>query len=276
MAIDYRKIIGGTVVATKNQESVAWAQACAALDAENILIMVAEKEDGAEYLALPGLAAANDLVFSPLAAAFTSHPQHQGDGIYLHEVPGAIAAVVRAPGRFEALYNTVPAMQAWLSERAQASLAQFDTSKFEAKEFRPLRLRQSQDGREVLGKIATLNFVGAVIALSLAISGAIGVSAFKSATRQDSAAAELKVSELAAQELNRYSTQLFELSRVSTLVVRTGGWIEKYNIKGPLTTYEARVPEWVTADVIKELGAVQTAKDYEKNMVIISRKEPSK
>lgn len=276
MNIDYRNLIGGSVVATRNHEQVAWAQACAALDSENILIMVDVQGDQAVFLALPGVAATSGIMRSPLAAAFPSHPDHQGYGIYLHDIPGAIAAVVRTPNRLEALYNTVPSMGAWLDEREQRELPRFTVGGSKEWEFRPLKLRQAQDGRDVMGRIARLNYWASGMAVALAVSGAIGVTVYKATSGKEDTATALHVTDLAAKELNKYSTTLFELTRVSSLVIRTGGWIEKYSFKGNQTTFEARVPEWVTSDVIKELGNVQTEKDYAKNMVIIRRGEASK
>jgi hypothetical protein len=112
--------------------------------------------------------------------------------------------------------------------------------------------------------------------LLLAVLAGLGVTLYHITTQRENHATSLKVTELAAKEMGAYSNTLFEMTRVSSLVVKTGGWIEKYTFKDGTTQFDARVPEWVTPDVIRSLGPVVTEKDYVRNMVIIRRGGGSK
>lgn len=274
--VNYDQLIGGTATATSNQRQVAWSQACAALDMENILILCDVQAAHTPYLALPGSAAANGRVMSPLACAFASHPAHKGYGIYLHQIVGGTAAVVHTPIRFEAIYNTVGAVQGWLSAPEQSQLPVFDVTGLAPWEFAPLRLRLTQDARDAMRSVAILSFWGAAASLMLAFISGIAVTVYHTTAGSENHVTSLKVTELASKEIGAYSSTLFELTRVSSLVVKTGGWIEKYSVKDGKTQFEALVPEWVTTDAVRALGPVVTEKDYVRKMVIVRRGGGSK
>jgi len=277
--LNYTQLTGGTALATRNQAQVAWSQACAALDMENILVMLDVQADRTRFLALPGSAAANGLIRSPLACAFASHPQHKGLGIYVHHIQGGTAAVLHTTERFEALFNSVASIQSWLAAHEQSGLSVFDVSNLgasQAWEFKPLRLRMTQDARDAMRSVTQMSFWGSVVALVLAGLGGLGVQLYQFTAARDTQTTSLMVTELATKEIGAYSNTLFELTRVSSLVVKTGGWIEKYSFKDGTTRFDARVPEWVTPDVIKGLGPVTTEKDYVRNMVMVRRGEADK
>lgn len=269
--IDYRSLIAGSALATKDHDSVAHRQACSALDSDAVLIHVVVEDDRAKYLALPGRAAANTDVLTPLAAVFRSHPNHRGDGIYLHPVPGGMAAVVRSGTRFEALYNSVAAVRTWLGEPDQRDLPQHDVSSGMAWPLRPMRLSRLWDGRSLMAKVAILNFWGAVAMVSLSVIVGIAATVGHALKPAPNASRAVQISQIASSDLARYNSTLHDFSLLAALMVRAGGWIEKYSFKEGKVSFEAYAPGWVTAESIKELGAVETEKDFARNLVIVRR-----
>lgn len=269
--VDYRTLLAGAALATKDHSTVAQRQACSALDTEAVLISFVVEDDRVMYLALPGRAAANGDVATPLAAVFRTHPEHRGDGIYLHPVPGGIAAVVRSGSRFEALYNNIAAVRSWLAEPEQRGLPQHDVSGGIEWPLRPMRLSRLWDGRSVMAKLALYNFWGAVAMVGLSVFAGITVTAARALRATPNAPKAVQVGQIASTEIARYNATLHDFSLVAALVVRAGGWIEKYNYKDGKATFEAYVPEWVTADAIKEIGAVVTEKDFARNLVIVKK-----
>lgn len=269
--VDYRTLLAGAALATKDHSTVAQRQACSALDTEAVLISFVVEDDRVMYLTLPGRAAANGDVATPLAAVFRTHPEHRGDGIYLHPVPGGIAAVVRSGSRFEALYNNVAAVRSWLAEQEQRGLPQHDVSGGIEWPLRPMRLSRLWDGRSVMAKVALYNFWGAVAMVGLSVFAGITVTAARALRATPNAPKAVQVGQIASTEIARYNATLHDFSLVAALVVRAGGWIEKYNYKDGKVTFEAYVPEWVTADSIKDIGAVVTEKDFARNLVIVKK-----
>jgi hypothetical protein len=270
-SVNYSGLIGGSSIAGSDQAKVAWSQASSALDMENILIMLDVQGAVTRYLALPGTAAANGRVYSPLCCAFETHPSHKGFGIYLHRMQGGVAAVVYTPQRFEALFNSITSVEDWLASHDQKGLSVFDVSEGGSWEFVPLRLRLTQNARDAMRTVTLISFWGAAASFLIAALGGLGVVAHHLTVKRDNTSTSLKITELASKEVNAYGNTLFELTRVSSLVVKTGGWIERYTVKDGAVSFDVRVPEWVTADVIKALGPVSTEKEYVRNMVIVRK-----
>jgi hypothetical protein len=61
------------------------------------------------------------------------------------------------------------------------------------------------------------------------------------------------------------------LQKVASNTVRTGGWIERYRLKGRKEAYEVMVPEWVTRDIVTSYGRDARAELAGEGMVRITR-----
>jgi hypothetical protein len=241
--------------------------------ADNLHLLIHQHADFVYYLAAPSKAFASAVEFrTPLAAAFPGHPQHRGDGLYCLTQGLTTVAIETRGDMFRLMANKADDMQAWMADQ-ELPIHEVDGIEPVLMESMPGRYRRLAD-----------NFSRKTIKAATWVAGAsLGVAMLAMVVDTAFSASLKNTSEQSAQELNRLvstiehasplSMQLAAVQRVSSTVVRAGGWINSYEMVNDKEKFAVSLPEWVTADFITALGPGTTAdKDPVNNIIKVEKK----
>lgn len=230
------------------------------------------------YFALPSkvLASTGD-IHTPLAMALPAHPEHKGDGAYVLHLGPASVAVIKDGASFYCMTNAAEDINEHL---LGLELQIFDVGAM-LQQWRfnsPLGQTKQVVTRlsDLVTKVSALVLIGAlaVIAVESAAIGYLKGSAEKSTAHQEQSLQKV-VNEVAVS--SPINEQLAKLQRVSSVVVRAGGWLEQYEATRTGEAYKAVLPEWVTKDYIDALGSGAIADhDRQANNIIVHKGEVNK
>lgn len=207
----------------------------------------------------------------PLTAALPGHPAHRGPGAYVLTHENRSVAALFSGTQLRLLYNDRDIIAETIAEQG---LPEFD-------------VREVTDGFVLTSAYAALQQrvdttserVTRIAGLLTAAMGAVYLGASALAGYYESKAAgvsgqkEVALRQFTA-DLNLTSPlaeQVAMLQKVASNTVKTGGWIERYRMKGRKEAYEVMVPEWVTRDIITNYGRDARAELAGEGMVRISR-----
>ena len=223
----------------------------------------------AYYFAAPSIVFASTLDFSTvLAAAVPGYPGHKGDGAYLISQGKISVAAIIINKNLSLICND--------TEKVMEKISDMELEIFYPDESTPPLPVESTRGRfRRLGdkfSRKTIKTTSIVALISFTIAGLASIAETAFTTNLNNA------NEKNAQELNalvekiEYSSPLSEqvgqLNKLSATVVRAGGWIDEYKIKGEKETFIVSLPEWVTQDYILALGkGVVADKDNTNNII---------
>ena len=242
----------------------------------HLLVAVDREETMAYYFAAPSSAYASIPVFdTPLAAALPGHPQHRGDGIYFLQDVSLAVAIEKTRGQIRLIANTPDVMADWLAEQPGIAVYPVEQDEAWVMESIPGAYRRIADNLS----LATTKYslVVTVIAFLMYLAAAIGVSVQNASTDKSSQARMKAINDAVTRIdfVSPLSQQLARLQKVSSLVVRAGGWIDEYEMKNEEEKFILMMPAWITKDYIDALGTtVQADQTDDENLIRLSMGVP--
>lgn len=228
------------------------------------------------YLAAPSAGFTSIPVFeTPLAAALPTHPQHQGDGIYfLHSVNLSVA-IEKSRDSIRLIANSTEVMTEWLAEQQELPLYPVEACQPWPMESIPAAYRRIADGISL--RTAKYSSIVAAISLVVYFIASIGISVFNARADKSNEAHMNEVNEAVGKIdfVSPLSQQVARVQRVSSLVVRAGGWIDEYEFKNSNEKFVLMMPAWITRDYIDGLGPrVEADQSTDENLVRVSLRSP--
>lgn len=214
----------------------------------------------------------------PFVDVLPDGPLHSGDGVYLLSTADFSAALIIESGSLQYLCNEPDVMKDHL---AGLDLMIVEIS---AQGGKPLRsIPQAIHGvterfsggllklsTAVLG-LSALTFVGAQLANAYTQNrNSEGLNPVAVENDLNATLKKLNVQQPLARQISR-------IQKVSGTVVRSGGWIEKYNMKGAdAEQFELVLPSWVSQDYIDALGRDVVTDLRDMDGLLIVRKQEKK
>ena len=228
------------------------------------------------YFAAPSTAFASALDFAtPLAAAFPSHPQHRGDGIYFLKAEKLAIAVEKVRDQMRMVANTPEAMSDWLAERPELPVHDVADLQPWAMESIPGAYRRITDG--ISQRVVRYSAYATVVSLVVYLAASIGISVVNASADKSNQAHMSAINAAVARIdfISPLSQQVARMKRVSALVVRAGGWIEEYEFKNGTEKFVLMMPAWITKDYIDALGPkVEADLSNDENLIRVSLASP--
>ena len=228
------------------------------------------------YFAAPSAAFASIPVFStPLAAALPTHPQHQGDGIYFLQDVNLSVAIEKTRDQLRLIANTTDVMAEWLTEQVELPVYQVDSYQAWTMGSVPAAYRRIADGIS-LRAAKYSSYVGITALLIYGITS-VGISVFNARADKSNESQMNAVNETVSKIdfVSPLSQQVARMQRVSSLVVRAGGWIDEYEVKNGNERFVLMMPAWITRDYIDALGPkVEADQTSDENLVRVSLRAP--
>ena len=228
------------------------------------------------YFAAPSAAFASIPVFStPLAAALPTHPQHQGDGIYFLQDVNLSVAIEKTRDQLRLIANTTDVMAEWLTEQVELPVYQVDGYQAWTMGSVPAAYRRIADGIS-LRAAKYSSYVGITALLIYGITS-VGISVFNARADKSNESQMNAVNETVSKIdfVSPLSQQVARMQRVSSLVVRAGGWIDEYEVKNGNERFVLMMPAWITRDYIDALGPkVEADQTSDENLVRVSLRAP--
>lgn len=243
----------------------------------HLLVATDSASEMVYYLAAPSEAFTSTPTFNtPLAAAFPTHPQHQGDGIYFLQDVNLSVALEKTRDHLRLIANTNEVMAEWLAEQPP-EMPVFQAEMFQAwsMESIPGAYRRIADGISL--KTAKIASLVAMLALMIYGASSIGISVMNASTDKSNQSQMTAINDAVGKIdfVSPLSQDVARLQRISALVVRAGGWIDEYEVKNGSERFVLMMPAWITKDYIDALGAkVEADQTSEENLVRLSLRAP--
>lgn len=244
------------------------------LGTENIHLLTSISDDGLfiYYFAQKSSCFASVSEFQiPLAAAFPTHPQHQGDGVYLLSHGAVSVALIKSGEKFKLVTNSTVAIDSLVED--------LELPIYPSESFSPVVMQSISGSQRQLAD----KFSGAVIKWSSIFSGvallvglishlSAGVFASSLQSSNDKSSSELSALVSKIEHASPLSQQLAGMQRISATVVRAGGWIDSYEMKNGKEKFAVSLPEWVTPDFIAALGKdAEAERDIAHNIIKVQK-----
>jgi hypothetical protein len=246
------KIAAGSVPrSAKNPTQAAYLAATEAFDTDRLHMLTSMNETTVFYFAASSRELTNGVTSTALAAALPGHPAHQGDGCYVayHGTDAALA--IKDGDSLSFMCNSIEAIQATLASQ-DLPIYDIDVLKAEPWKLESQAGLSRREGDKWANKIQKISSVWAAVA-SLAAGGLLVATGINDKTSELHAQqAQLLVSQLTlAQPI---ASDLADLHKVNSIVIRASGWIQSYKKEAGKVTYVLRLPRWVAKSTIDELG----------------------
>ena len=242
----------------------------------HLLVAADPKQATVYYFAAPSTAFASTAIFAtPLAAALPTHPQHRGDGVYLLRSEKLSVAVEKLRDQFRMVANTPDVMADWLAERPEMpvhDVADLDTWAMESV---PGAYRRITDG--ISQRMVRYSAYATALALVVYLVASIGVSVANASADKSNQAhmSAINAAVTRIDFISPLSQQVARMQRVSSLVVRAGGWIDEYEFKNGSEKFVLMMPAWITKDYIDALGPkVEADQANDENLIRVSLGSP--
>lgn len=242
-------------------------------DKIHLLVSLSADQQHAYYFAAPSNVFSSVSGFeTPLAAAFPTHPDHRGDGVYMLSSGSLSAAVIKEGEKFRLLTNNTDSLEALVFDLGLPLHA--------IKDAQPVRM-ESVDGYyrrladDFSRRITKISAITAAVAFTIGMGALLANSIFttKIKSSTETIADGLNSLVLKIDHTSPLSHQLAQVQRISATVVRAGGWIEAYDASNKGQKFLVTLPPWVTQDFITALGAGAMAEhDQENNMIKVEKK----
>ena len=254
----YANLIAGRLpVGTGSAQKVVMNQAYAILGTERLHAYLVERAGYVYYFAIESTWLSSAPGFSlPFVDALPGGPLHVGDAIYQISGEDYSAALIIEGGILRLLCNDQDVLKDYLIG------LELHIVEIEHKGGKPLRsIPQAIHGiTERFSSWMMKGSVAVLISASMVFLGSQAATAYMNnqavskltarAVENDLNATLLKLS--VQQPLAR---QISRIQKVSATVVRSGGWIEQYKMKGENDeSFELVLPSWVSQDYLDSLG----------------------
>ncbi len=240
------------------------------LHTDKLHTLVGLAPDGlhAYFFALPSAALHDTGMFeTPLAAALPGHPDHRGEGVYLLERETFSCAVIKDGEKFQCLTNKADVVLNYIHD-LNLPVHNVEQAKPWALESAAGRYRRMADqfSARTIKIGAAITVAAAVIGLGAMVTEGVMAAQLKSDNAKT--AEQLNSVVMKIEHASPLSRQLAQFQKVSSTVVRAGGWIDAYEMKGNTESFAVSLPEWVTQDYINALGTGTKAdKDTANNII---------
>jgi hypothetical protein len=237
-------------------------------------LLIATDTDAAMvyYFAAPSAGFTSIPLFeTPLAAALPTHPQHQGDGIYYLQSVNLSVAIEKSRDSIRLIANTTEVMTEWLAEQQGVPMFPVDDNEAWPMESIPAAYRRIADGISL--RTAKYSSIVAAVSLVVYVVASIGISVFNARADKSNEAHMNEVNEAVGKIdfVSPLSQQVARVQRVSSLVVRAGGWIDDYEFKNGNEKFVLMMPAWITRDYIDGLGPrVEADQANDENLIRVS------
>ena len=242
----------------------------------HLLVSTDPKQATVYYFAAPSIAFASTALFAtPLAAAFPAHPQHRGDGIYFLGTDTLSVAVEKVRDQFRMVANTPDVMADWLAERPEMPVHDVTDMDPWAMESIPGAYRRISDG--ISQRMVRYSAYAMALSLVVFLAASIGVSVVNASADKSNQARMSAINEAVTRIdfISPLSQQVARMQRVSSLVVRAGGWIDEYEVKNGTEKFVLMMPAWITKDYIDALGPkVEADQANDENLIRVSLGSP--
>lgn len=254
----YSNLIAGRLpVGGGSAQKVVMNQAYAILGTHRLHTYYIERAGHVYYFAIESACLSSAPGFSlPFVDVLPGGPLHVGDAIYLLNGTDYAAALIIEGGSLRLLCNDADVLKDFLIG------LDLQVVEIEHKGGKPLSsIPQAIQGiTERVSAMLMKGSMGVLISASLVFLGAQAASAYTNSQSAKGLNARAVESDLNAtlvklsvqQPLAR---QISRIQKVSATVVRSGGWIEKYQMKGENDeSFELVLPSWVSQDYLDSLG----------------------
>jgi hypothetical protein len=240
------------------------------LRSDKVHIGVYKSEGAAFYFAAPSEMFSSTIDFAtPLVAAVPGHPDHKGDGAYLLTQGNRTVAVICVGQQFDLVFNSTDSINEMLTDMG---LNAYDVDDVVSQ---PLLVESSRGrlrhfGDKFSKNIIKVSAILSAVSFSVAILASLADAAFTVSLKNESEKNANEMNSLVTkiEYTSPLSNQLGNLNRLSATVVRAGGWINEYQLKGDVERFAVTLPEWVTQDYIAALGPSAIADHDTVNNVI--------
>lgn len=254
----YANLIGGRLpCGAASPTQVVMHQAQAILGTSRLHMHVQERAGFLYYFACESrhLSSAPDFLL-PFIDALPEGSGHQGDGVYLLKGSGFAVAMILERGNLSLLCND--------TEVLHDHLLGFDLPQFSVDQLvgKPLE----SIPQAILGVSETVGryvFKGSLISLFVSLGVFVSVQALQvyQAARDNGQTNAKAIEGSLNKTIGKLNVQqplarqISRVQKVSATVIRSGGWIEKYTLKGEDNeNFELVLPSWVSQDYLDSLG----------------------
>lgn len=223
----------------------------------------------AYYFAAPSIVFASTIDFSTtLAAAIPGYPGHKGEGAYVITQGKISVAAIIINQNLSLICNDTEKVMEKISDMElevyypDESVSPLPVESTRGR-FRRLGDKFSRKTIKVSSIVATVSFIIAALA-------SVAETAFTTNLNNtnEKNAEELNALVSKIEYSSPLSEQIGQLNKLSATVVRAGGWVDEYKLKGQKETFVVSLPEWVTQDYILALGrGVVADKDNANNII---------
>ena len=276
----YSNLIAGRLpVGMGSPQKVVMNQAYAILGTDRLHAYFMERSGYVYYFAVESAYLSSTPSFSlPFVDVLPDGPLHVGDAIYLLQGADYSAALIIEGGSLRLLCNDHDVLKDYLIG------LDLHVVEIEHKGGRPLNsIPQAIQGiTERFSSMIMKTSVGVLLAATVVFLGAQAANVYSRSQAESGLNAVAVENDLNAT-LKKLSVQqplarqISRIQRVSATVVRSGGWIEKYQMKGEDNeSFEVILPSWVSQDYLDSLGrdVVTDLRDMEGLLTV--RKEGKK
>ncbi|HEX4855806.1 MAG TPA: hypothetical protein VFV28_03295 [Limnobacter sp.] len=254
----YTNLIAGRLpVGAGNPQKVVMNQAYAILGTDRLHACFTERAGHVYYFAIESTYLSSAPGFTlPFVDVLPGGPLHAGDGIYLLQGSDYSAALITEAGNIRLVCNDPDVLKDYLLG------IDLPIQEISNRGGKPLTsIPQAIQGiTERFSALLLKGSLGVLVTASAVFLGSQAASAYT--TRQlnqglnaraveadlNATLAKLSVQQPLARQISR-------IQKVSSTVVRAGGWIEKYRLIGEdKESFELILPSWVSQDYLDTLG----------------------
>jgi hypothetical protein len=254
----YSNLIAGRLpVGTGSAQKVVMNQAYAILGTHRLHAYLVERAGYVYYFAIESQCLSSAPGFSlPFVDVLPDGPLHVGDAIYLLKGADYAVALIIEGGSVRLLCNDQDVLKDYLIG------LDLQVVEIDHKGGKPLgSIPQAIQGiTERFSAVLMKSSIGVLMVASLVFIGAQAASAYTSNQTEKGLNARAVENDLNAT-LTKLSVQqplarqISRIQKVSATVVRSGGWIEKYQMNGEESeSFELILPSWVSQDYLDSLG----------------------
>ncbi|WP_370260688.1 hypothetical protein [Limnobacter sp.] len=263
MAASYQKSIYANLIAGRlpvgsgSAQKVVMNHAYAILGSNRLHCYCLERAGYVYFFAIESIHLASEPGFKlPLVDALPGMPLHRGDGIYTVNGPDYAAALIIEAGSVRLLCQEPELLKDYLAG-LDLRITELPATAGQSLSSIPQAIHGITE--RVSGFILKASY-GVLLLSGVTFVGAQAATAYTQSKNIDGLNPKAVENDLNTT-LKKLSVQqplarqLSRIQKVSSTVVRSGGWIERYHLKGEgHEQFEVVLPSWVSQDYLDALG----------------------